>query len=275
MLKNKNPLKVYISVDMEGITDVIKWDEVEQDGKDYDRYRKLMTAEANAAIEGAFDAGANVVIVRDSHNSACNIIPEDLNEKALLIRGWSGGPLMMMEGIDDSFDAAICVGYHAQIGTKDAVLGHTVTSRLFEVRLNDQNISELGLNAAIAGFFGVPVVFASGDRAMVNQAKELLGQREYVIVKEGIGEAARNIHPKLAQKLIKDSVKKAVQQREQYEPFILTPPYTMELKFVAEREARKAEMIPGSKLVDNRTVSFKSSDFIDVLKFFYLALHLR
>ena len=270
--KNKTALKVYISVDMEGVTDVVKWHETEQQGWDYLRYRKTMTDEANAAVEGALGAGADTIVVRDAHNNACNIIPEDLNENALLIRGVSGGPLMMMEGIDDSFSAVVFIGYHAGIGTRDAVLHHTMTGRLYGVKLNNTAIPEIGLNAAIAGYYHVPVVFASGDRAMVNQAKELLGQREYVIVKEAIGEAARNIHPKLAAKFIKEGVKKAIQQRARYEPFVLKTPYTIELNFVHEREARKAEMIPGSVMVDNRTVKFKSADFMDVLKFFYLAL---
>lgn len=271
--KEKNPMKVFISVDMEGITGVIRWEETEQDKKDYSLYRKLMTAEANAAIEGAVEAGAETIIVRDGHDSACNLIPEDLNENALLVRGWSGGPYAMMEGIDSSFDAAIFIGYHAKIGTRDAVLHHTMTSRLFEVKLNDMTVPELGINAAIAGYFQVPVVFVSGDRALINQAKELIGQREFVIVKEGIGAAALNIHPKRAQKLIKEGVKKALNQRKNYEPYILKPPYSMEIKFVHEREARKAEMIPGSKVIDERTVSFTSADFIEILKFFYLALH--
>lgn len=270
--KNKTPLKVYISVDMEGITGVVKWPETEEKGFDYERYRKFMTAEANAAIEGALDAGADTVLVRDAHHKSCNIIPEDLNEKALLIRGSSGGPLMMMEGINNSFDAVVFVGYHASIGTRDGILAHTMTSRLYEVKLNNTVIPELGLNAAIAGYFEVPVIFASGDRAMVNQAKELLGQREYVIVKEALGTAARNIHPKLACRLIKEGVKKAVGQRAQYEPYILSVPYTIELNFVHEREARKAEMIPGSVMIENRTVKFTSPDFMDILKFFYLAL---
>lgn len=274
MLKReKHSFKVFISVDMEGVTDVVKWDEIEEKGRDYERYRRLMTEEANAAIEGALEAGADTIVVRDAHNTACNLIPEELNENALLIRGWSGGPLMMMEGIDSGFEAAVFIGYHAKIGSKDAVLHHTMTSRLYEVKLNDLVIPELGLNAAIAGHFHVPVVFVSGDRALINQARDLLGQREYVIVKEGIGEAARNIHPKKAQQLIKTGVKKAISQRRRYEPFVLKPPFRMELGFVQEREAGRAALIPGTKMIDQRTVCFTAAEFMDVLKFFYLALH--
>ncbi len=264
------PLKIFLSVDMEGITDVVKWDETETQGIDYQRYRKIMTEEANAAIRGAFEAGAEVVLVRDAHGCACNLLPEDLDERATLIRGWSGGPLMMMEGIDASFAAAVFIGYHASIGTRNAVLGHTMTSRFYEVRLNDLIIPELGLNAAIAGHFDVAVVFVSGDRALIQQAHELLGPREYVAVKSAIGNAASNIHPKTAQRLIQDGVKKAIEQRDQYLPFKLSPPYSMQIQYVKENEARRAELIPGSKLLDNRTVLFSSPEFFDILKFFYL-----
>ncbi|HDL19162.1 MAG TPA: hypothetical protein ENH29_08910 [Bacteroidetes bacterium] len=271
--KDKTPPKVYISVDMEGITDVINWGETEEKGHDYRRYRESMTLEANAAVEGALEAGAKIVVVRDAHGNANNLIPEKLHEAALLIRGWSGGPLMMMEGLDESFDAAVFIGYHAKAGSRDAVLHHTMTGRLTELILNDQAVPELGLNAAIAGNYGVPVVFVSGDRALIDQAKELLGQREYVIVKEGIGTAARNIHPHLSQRFIEEGVKKAVRQRDRFEPFILRPPYTIQLRFIAERDAQKAALIPGSKRTDNLTVKFSSADFMDMLKFFYLAIH--
>ena len=273
MKKDKTAGKVYIAVEMEGIREVIKWGEREEKGQDYRRYRESMTLEANAAVEGALEAGAKIVVVRDAHGNANNLIPEKLHEAALLIRGWSGGPLMMMEGLDESFDAAVFIGYHAKAGSRDAVLHHTMTGRLTELILNDQAVPELGLNAAIAGNYGVPVVFVSGDRALIDQAKELLGQREYVIVKEGIGTAARNIHPHLSQRFIEEGVKKAVRQRDRFEPFILRPPYTIQLRFIAERDAQKAALIPGSKRTDNLTVKFSSADFMDMLKFFYLAIH--
>jgi D-amino peptidase len=118
-------LKVFISIDMEGVTGVANWEDVSRDGKDYDLFRKTMTLEANAAVEGAAAAGSTEIWVRDSHGSARNLLPELLDRRATLVRDWSGGPKSMMEGIDETFDAAIFIGYHAKAGTPDSLLEHT------------------------------------------------------------------------------------------------------------------------------------------------------
>src|SRR4030042_2911261 len=130
-------LKVLISVDMEGITGVVNWEDVDREGKDYDLFRKIMTEETNAAIEGALDAGATEIIVRDAHSTARNILPDLLNPKARLIRDWSGEFKSMVEGIDKSFSAVIFIGYHAKAGTEDAVLEHTMSSK---------NITDISIN---------------------------------------------------------------------------------------------------------------------------------
>lgn len=127
-LRAQEKLKVFISVDMEGITDVINREETGSSGSDYQYYRTLMTKEANAAVEGALEAGAAEIIVRDSHGSARNLIPEKLDPDARLLRNWAGSPFGMMEGVDKTFDAVIFVGYHAKAGTKNATLDHTMSS---------------------------------------------------------------------------------------------------------------------------------------------------
>ena len=131
-------LRVFISVDMEGISGVVNWEDVSRDGKDYPLFREIMTTETNAAIEGAVAAGAKEIVVRDSHGTARNIIPTKLDRRAKLLRDWSGGPMGMMEGIDASFDAVIFIGYHAKAGTADATLDHTQSSS----RVNDVSINE-------------------------------------------------------------------------------------------------------------------------------------
>ena len=267
-----NKLKVFISVDMEGICGVINWEEVSRDGRDYNLFRKLMTEETNAAIEGALEAGATEIVVRDSHGSARNILPELLNPAAKLIRDWSGGPLQMMEGIDETFDAVIFIGYHARAGTPNAVLEHTMSGRIYDLKLNGKLMPEAGLNAAIAGYFGVPVVLVAGDLAITKQAKELLGKVETVAVKEGIGEAAKMSHPKKARELIKEKTIFALRNLKKYKPFKLNPPYTMEITFTSEANAHRASFIPGAKRTGVRSVSFTSNDFIEVLKFFVTAL---
>ena len=155
-------LKVFISVDMEGVTGVVNSDDASRSGKDYDYFRQTMTREANAAIEGALAAGATEIIVRDSHGSALNLLPEMLHRSSKLIRDWSGGPISMMEGIDDTYDAAVFVGYHAKAGTPDGVLDHTSSGDVADVSVNGISLPETGYNALIAGHYDVPIAFVAG-----------------------------------------------------------------------------------------------------------------
>jgi len=270
--KAQKGLKVFISVDMEGVSGVIHWDDVSRKGQDYSLFRKLMTQETNAAVEGALEAGATEILVRDSHGSARNLLPDLLHPDAELIRDWAGGPLSMMEGIDESFDAVIFIGYHARAGTPNAVLKHTMSGRLYDVVLNGKKMPEAGINAAIAGHFGVPVVLVAGDLAICKQAKELLGNLEAVSVKEGIGKAAKMLHPKKAQELIKKKATEALKRLKDFKPYRLDPPYTMEVTFTDEELAEKASWIPGAKRSGDRSVSFTSDDFMEVLKFFHLVI---
>ncbi len=265
-------LKVFISVDMEGISGVIHWDDVSRRGDDYSLFRKLMTQETNAAIEGAFEAGAIEILVRDSHGSARNIIPDLLRQEAELLRDWSGGPLDMMEGIDKTFDAVIFIGYHARAGTPDAVLKHTMSGRIYDVVLNGKKMPEAGINGAIAGYFDVPVVMIAGDLAICKQAKELFGNIENVAVKEGIGNAAKMLHPLKAQELIKKKTIEALKRLKDFKPFKLKPPFKMEVTFKDEERAQNASWIPGAKRTGDRSVSFTSNDLMEVLKFFKFAM---
>ena len=221
----KDKLKVFISVDMEGISGVIDRTDVRPGDGDYQYFRMVMTKETNAAIEGALQAGATEVIVRDSHATARNILPEELHTEAKLLRGWIGGPLGMMDGIDETFDAVIFIGYHAKAGTADAVLDHTMSSAsITDVNINGISCPELGYNGMIAGHFKVPVVFLSGDRSACDQAKDILGNIETVSVKKGIGAAALNLHPEKSRELIKEGVKKALGRLSDFKPFELTGP---------------------------------------------------
>jgi len=188
-------LKVYISADMEGVGGVDTQVQTSAQGREYEKFRRLMTLEVNAAISGAFDAGATEVLVSDSHGDAQNIDVELLDKRARLVRAWPR-PLMMMQGIDSSFDAVVFVGYHAAEGEAAAILSHTFTGNE-EVRLNGQAVPEAGFNAAIAGEFNVPVVFLSGDQSITATARKMFGPIETATVKEAIGYySAISIHPK-------------------------------------------------------------------------------
>jgi D-amino peptidase len=228
-------LKVFISVDMEGITGVVNVDDATRGGTDYDYFRQTMTREANAAIEGALAAGATEIIVRDSHGTALNLLPEMLNRNSKLLRDWSQGPMFMMEGIDESFDAAIYIGYHARAGTTNGVLDHTSSGNVTDVSINGISMPETGYNALMAGYYNVPVVFVSGDQAVCDQAEELLGTVETVAVKEGIGAAALNLHPEVAREQISAGVERALRNLDDYEPYKLESPYTLVLTLKTEQ----------------------------------------
>ena len=263
-------LKVFISVDMEGVTGLIHWDETGPDGPDYGLFRKLMTEEANAAIAGALEAGATEIVVRDAHGSARNILPDLLRPEARLIREWNS-PLSMMEGIDRTFDAVVFVGNHARAGTPNAVLEHTMSLSVHDLILNGVRLPEAAWNAAIAGYFDVPVVFLSGDVAICRQIQEIVGPIETVAVKEGIGKAASMLHPSKARELIQKGVATALRNMKTNKPYKPSAPYKLEIVFNNEDLALRASWFPGAVRTGERSMAFTSNDFMDIIKAFGLA----
>jgi D-amino peptidase len=271
LLSQERKLKVFISVDMEGITGIVTWEDVRRDGKDYDYFREIMTKETNAAIDGALAAGASEIIVRDSHGSARNLLPEMLNKNAKLIRDWSGGFMSMMEGIDKTFDAVIFIGYHAKAGTPNAIMEHTMSSRnIIDVSINNISMPEAGINALIAGHFDVPVIFIAGDKAVCDQTRNLLGDINFVAVKEGIGNAAINLHPEVSREKIRSGVKDALLNLEKSKPYKLKPPYTLVVRYKNEEMVHEKSLQPGVKRTGNWELSYESDDILDVIKMFSL-----
>ena len=258
-------LKVFISVDMEGVTGVVNVDDVRRTGKDYDYFRQTMTREANAAIEGALAAGATEIIVRDSHGSALNLLPEMLHRSAKLIRDWSDGPMSMMEGIDASYDAAIYVGYHAKAGTPNGVLDHTSSGDVTDISVNGISMPETGYNALMAGYYDVPVVFVAGDKAVCDQARALLGTVETVAVKEGIGAAAINLHPEVAREQIRAGVEKALRNLDDYQPYKLRAPYTMVLTLKTEQSVYDGALYPGAKRTGDWELTYVAQDVLELM----------
>jgi D-amino peptidase len=258
-------LKIFISVDMEGITGVVNWEDVSRTGTDYDYFRRIMTLETNAAVEGALAAGATEIVVRDSHGSARNILPELLNPRARLLRDWSGGPLVMMEGIDETFDAVVFIGYHAKAGTPDAPLDHTSSGNVTDVSVNGVSLPEAGYNALIAGHYGVPVVFVAGDRAICNQVEALFGMVETVAVKEGSGSAALSLHPEVARARIRAGVERALSDLSRFEAYDLGSPYTLVLTMKDEVVVYNGSFYPGAKRTGEWELTFTADNIIDVM----------
>lgn len=262
-------MRVYISVDMEGIAGVAHENQTDptdpRHAGEYNRFRRLMTNEANAAIAGALEAGAEAVLVNDSHWLMRNLLAEELNPSAELL---SGGPkrLSMVEGIDGGFDAAMFIGYHARAGTRNATIDHTYTSRVYEARLNGHAAGELAINAAMAGVFGVPVALVSGDQSLAAEARALLGDEvETVIVKQAVGRfATRSLAPTVACQRIREGTVKALGRRHQ--PYVLKPPIHLEVDFALTQMADMAELVPGSVRTGGRTLEYRHDDFREVFR---------
>jgi D-amino peptidase len=261
-------IKVYISADMEGICGVVHADQTTPGTPEYAAARKWMAEDVNAAVEGAFRAGAVEVIVNDSHGSMRNIDPGDLDPKAVLISG-SPKPQSMMQGIDNSYDAVLFIGYHAGAGTQDATLDHTISGSVVQsIKVNGVELPELGLNAAIAGAYGVPVVFVSGDVAVCKQAKTILGSEVVTApVKDGIGRTAARLVPFAeARRAIRDRVSDALHKLGQVRPFKVASPCKFELQFYISAQADMAMYFPGVQRVNVRTVAFTSDDYLKGFK---------
>jgi D-amino peptidase len=256
-------LKVFISVDMEGLAGVVTNNAITTQGQDYAHFRGIMAAEANAAIDGAFRAGATEVVVRDSHGAKENILPGDLDPRARLLRGQSTGAKNMMEGIDSSFAAVVFVGYHAKAGTPNAILEHTSNGNVVDISINGVSLPEGGYNALVAGLYGVPVVFAAGDKALTEQIRGLVGPIQVVAVKEEILDAVNSMSPKAAQDAIRAGVDRAVRGRASAKPYKLSAPYTMVLKV---RQARP--LYAGATQTGPLEFTYSSPDLLEVLKAF-------
>lgn len=260
-------MKVFISIDMEGITGVTCWDDVSPSKPSYERFRKVMTAEANAATEGALMGDAKEIVVNDSHGGMRNILIEDLNPRAELISG-SPKPLGMMSGVDANADLAFLVGYHAKAGTPRAMLDHTWSSaRVYGLYLNGQELGEIGLSAALAGHFGVPVALVVGDKAATEEARELLGPNlKTVAVKESFSRTSARILPvERALALIRGTAKSAIEGPHP-EPFVIAPPVTVGIEFMTSLQAQAASTLPNARLVGGRGVEWTGKDMLAAFK---------
>lgn len=258
-------MKILIATDMEGITGVTMWDHVTPGHVEYARFRRLMTQDVNAAIRGALDAGADDVIVADGHWNGSNILIEELDLRARLNSG-SPSLFSMMQGIDDSVDAVFFVGYHARNGSPNAILDHTWSSRtVANVWLNDILTGEYGLNAAVAGHFGVPVIMTTGDQTACKQIAELLGDLEVAVVKRATGRfAAECLAPAVTQEMIAQAASRAVERLSEGdvpEPFVLDVPVRVTVEFFTSDMADKASKIPFTQRKGTR-VSFVVEEMI-------------
>jgi D-amino peptidase len=261
-------LKIYISADMEGVVGVVTADQLTPQGFEYARFREFMTAEVRAAAEAAFEAGATEVVVSDSHGNGENLLIEKLPKNVTVVRSWPR-PLMMMEGIDETFDGAIFIGYHSSTTNPSGVRAHTISSaRLADVRLNGTSMPEAGINAAIAGRFNVPVIMISGDDAIVKEATNLLGNIEGATVKWAVSfHAAKTLTPDMAYELIREKTKKAISRIKEFKPYKMKEPVQLDVRFKAYRPSELLSYLSIVQRTDSHSIRFVGKDIFEVSKF--------
>ncbi|MDQ3043820.1 MAG: M55 family metallopeptidase [Chloroflexota bacterium] len=273
-------MKVLISADMEGTCGVVSWVQVmppEVAGAsetsstvEYERARLRLTREVNAAIEGALAGGADEVIVNESHDGMRNLLPEELHPSCRFISG-SDKELGMMQGVElPDIGAVFFTGYHAKAGTPGAPLAHTWTGFLNDVRIDGRSTGEFGINAAIAGHFGVPVILVTGDEKAVAQTRDFLGDDVVgVVVKEGYSTfAALHLHPSRAQELIREGATEAVRRAQSAKAWVLPAKCRVEMEMDHQARADQALTIPGVERAGERSVGFNPADGLDFIHIF-------
>lgn len=261
-------MKIYISADMEGVVGAVSGEQLSPSGFEYQRFREFMTQEANAAIEAAFEAGATEVVISDSHGNAQNLLIEKLPKIVMLVRGFPR-PLLMMQGIDETFDGAIFLGYHSSTTNSQGVRAHTFSSaRLADVRLNNVSMSEGSFNAAIAGHFNVPVIMVSGDDAAVNELSSVVGGIEGAVVKWNYGfHSAKTMMPDAAYSLIREKVKKAIGRIREFKPYKPKAPFQLDVRFKNYRPSEILSYLSIVERTDSHSIRFVGKDMIEVSKF--------
>lgn len=264
----KPALKVYISVDMEGVAGAVTADQLIPGGFEYERFRRFMTDEAVAAVRGAKAAGATEVVVSDSHGNGENLLIELFPKDVRIVRSWPRHG-EMMAGLDSSFGAAVFVGYHASTTNPNGVRAHTISSAHFtRVALNGTAVTEAELNAAFAGALGVPVVFISGDDAAISEVTKRLGSIESVITKKSLGfHSAESLTPAAACDQIYQGVLSAVSHREQRKPYVLTVPITLEISFKSYTSAEIVSYLRSVERSDAHSIRFVGRDMAEIMDF--------
>jgi len=273
-------IKVFISVDMEGVAGVVSADQLGSGSFEYERFRNFMTQEALAAVEGARQAGATEFVIADAHGNEENLLIEQFPADVRIVRGEPrhGG---MMGGIDGSFDAAMFIGYHASTHNTQGVRAHTFSSaRLTHVALNGQPVTEGAWNAAIAGQFGVPVIFISGDDVAIAEVRAAIGDVEAAETKRALGfHAAETKTPEAARSLIREKAAAALRGLPGHKPYNVAAPITVDVSF---KSVRPAEVVSYLGRVFTRTDShsirftakdmMEASDIMDFLMAYRLDL---
>jgi D-amino peptidase len=274
--EERTSLKIYISADMEGIAGAVTDAQLGPGGFEYQRFREFMTAEVNAAIDAARAAGATEILVSDSHGNGQNLLIDKMPSDVMIVRSWPR-ELSMMDGIDDTFDGVIVIGYHASTANTRGVRAHTMSSaNITDFRLNGKSMSEGSMNAAIAGQFGVPVIMVSGDDVAVAETQVIVGDMEGAVVKWARGfHSAKTLTPEAAQEVIRTRTASAVSRIDEFEPYVLETPIEVELTLKHYQPVELLAYLPNIERVNSHTVRFTAEDMVEVSKFLTFILDYR
>jgi D-amino peptidase len=265
-------MRIYITADIEGVTGATVWDETDEKNPYYAELREQMTAEVAAACEGALNAGATEILVKDAHGWGRNILPAKLPRQVQLVRAWSGHPFGMMQELDETFHAALAIGYHSRAGSGGSPLAHTMTGKMAYFKINGQYASEFMISAYTAGWVGVPMVFLSGDAALCQESQAFIPSLSTVAVMRGAGNATVSLHPHLAVERIRAGVEAALKADVSKCRVLMPSHLTVELRYKNHADARYASFFPGASLIEPHTVGFEGDDYFEVLRFFLFCM---
>lgn len=259
-------MKVFVSVDIEGVAGISDWGEALHGGPDHAMFRRLMTDEAIAAIEGARAAGATDITLRDAHETGRNMQIDRIPEDVTLIRGWSGHPYKMIQHLDDSFDALVLVGWHGAAADGGNPLSHTMNDRYAHITLNGAPLSEFLVNAHLAATHDVPVVFLAGDRAICEQAAAVNPAMQIVATKEGHGASIVGMTPAKSCKAIRAGVETSLKFDLSKHSRPRSDRYVMEIRFSNHQLAYPRSFFPGMTVVSDDTLRFEHDDVFEIAR---------
>lgn len=260
-------MKIFISADMEGISGVATNQQLKTPSE-YQRFRKLMTADVNAAIEGAISGGAKEIVVADGHGNMSNILIEELDPRARLVSG-NNRVMCQLEGLDESFDGIMFVGHHGREGgSETAVISHTLAGICVnEMKINGEIVGETEMNAYVAGAFGVPPIFTSGDDAYIAEVQETLPKIEAAVTKRAVDRfAAELLHPEAAQQAIREKAELAVSNATGHQPLTLKGPVTFDIQFNGSQQAMMTTTIPSVEMTGPKSIRFTCEDIVTAYK---------
>jgi D-amino peptidase len=261
----QQPIRVFISVDMEGISGIGTPKLTSGSGKDYALGRQLTTADVNTVVDAIFEHGPADVWVNDSHGDMQNVLHTELDERVQYIQGHIK-PLGMVEGLDGSFDAVILLGHHARAGTENGFIAHTGSGSVKGLWLNGVEVGEAGLNSYFAGSLGVPVIVAQGDSTFAEQITQLFDVRT-VVTKYAIGSSvARLVHPEMARARLHSTTLEALADLDSATPIAVQEPMTVRMRFASTTRADILQAIPGMRRIDGWTVEYEAETMVDAYK---------